>query len=159
MCTEIQMVFISALAGNVIQWLCIFFHSRLKVNIAHHYSQVPYLHVHPLSKMYFNPQVALHCISSHFQKCAKLQENWVAQHSCCQLKWNKEAACLFQLPVSHLETGRGWKQEEAVQCKKLLSWGQLEEFESQLGLLLIGQPQVSNLTLVNMLFSFVKERK
>lgn len=71
MCTEIQMVFISALTGNVIQWLCIFFHSCLKVNIVHHYSQVSYLHVHPLSKMYFNPQVALHCIFKLFPEVCK----------------------------------------------------------------------------------------
>ena len=158
MCTEIQMVFISALAGNVIQWLCIFFHSCLKVNIVHHYSQVPYLHVHPLSKMYFNPQVALHCIFKSFPEVCKAARKLscptlllpveVEQGGCLFVS----AACFSFGDRQRMETGGG-------NSKKLLSWGQLEEFESQLGLLLIGQPQVSNLTLVNMLFSFVKERK
>ena len=66
------MVFISALAGNVIQWLCIFFHICLKVNIVHPYfSQVPYLHVHPLAKTYFNPQVDIHCTFKSFPDVCK----------------------------------------------------------------------------------------
>ena len=126
-----------------------------KISIVHpNYSQVPYLHVHPLAKTYFNPQVDIHCTFKSFPDVCKAARKL----SCPTLLLPAEveqAGCLFvsTLIQRPAEDGNCRRRCSARSSCPGASWtGSTLNLDS----LLVGQPQVSILTLVDMHSYFVE---
>lgn len=93
----------------------------------------------------------------HLQTCAKHRKICLPMHAFPAKV--KQGGCCAVCFRCYTEMTRGWTWEGAIQCsaKSSTSGASWKVFESQLWHQLVGPPQASDETLLNLIFSFVKK--